>query len=81
LPAVSEIIAEIERIVRVYPAWSIGVTGDPDRLRKEHNHIAWHCWDAALESTARTVEVYFLKKGMNSAPGSGVNLRYVYIFM
>jgi hypothetical protein len=78
----SQIILEIESIAKYYPAWTIGITDDPDRRRQEHgNPVSWYYWDAVLESSARTIEKYFLDKGMNGAPGGGTYPHYIYIFM
>ena len=81
MPSESQIISEIESIVIHYPSWTIGITDDPDRRRQEHgNPTRWYSWNAVLESSARSVEKYFLDKGMNGATGGGISPHYIYIF-
>lgn len=59
----SEIKSVIEKIVNYYPAWTIGITDDPERRRTEHgNPKVWHHWKADTEAIARNVEEYFIKK-------------------
>lgn len=78
----SVIKAAIEKIVTNYSVWTIGVTDDPDRRRREHgNPKFWHHWDADSEQVARNIEAYFLDKGMKGAPGGGGRADYVYIFI
>lgn len=82
MPSETQIISEIENTAHYYPGWTIGLTDDPVRRRREHdNPISWYYWDAVLESSARTIERYFLDKGMNGASGGGIYPHYVYIFM
>lgn len=82
MPSESQIISEIENIVVHYPSWTIGITDDPNRRRREHSNPArWHQWYAVTETSARKVEDYFLGKGMRGAPGGGISPNYVYIFM
>jgi len=77
----SEIIAAIEKRVKTYSAWTIGITDDPERRKAEHDHPKyWQHWKADSEAIARSVEKYFLDKGMKGAPGGGENPNYVYIF-
>ncbi len=74
--------AAIEKIVSYYRAWTIGVTDDPDRRRREHgNPKSWYHWDADSEQIARNVEAYFIEKGMKGDTGGGGKADYVYIFM
>ena len=76
------IIATIEARVNYYPAWTIGVTDDPDRRRQEHgNPSGWYQWDTNSEKVARNIEDYFLKKGMGGGSGGGGMADYVYIFI
>ncbi len=78
----ASIKAEIEIIVRVYSAWTIGVTDDPQRRRREHgNPNVWHDWDADTEQAARNVEAYFLAKAMKGGGGGLGSADYVYIFI
>lgn len=82
MPSESQIISEIESIVVHYPSWTIGITDDPNRRKREHGNPArWYHWYAVTETSARRVEGYFLEKGMNGAPGGGTHPNYVYIFM
>lgn len=78
----SAIKAAIEAKVSVYPAWTIGVTDNPDRRRGEYgNPSIWHHWDADSEQIARNVEAFFLDKDMNGAGGGGGRADYVYIYI
>ena len=76
--------AEIEAIVspyRSYSVWTIGVTDDPDRRKREHGVPGlWHQWDADTQTAARNVEAYFLAKGMEGGGGGPGRADYVYIF-
>ena len=78
----SEIIAEIEKKVSYYSAWTIGITNDPKRRREEHgNPSSWYEWKANSEKIVRNVEKYFLDKGMKGGGGGGENPTWVYIFI
>ncbi len=78
----SAIKAAIEKSVTDYSVWTIGVTDDLDRRKKDHgNPYVWHHWDADSEQVARNVEAYFLEKGMKGAKGGGGGANYVYIFI
>lgn len=78
----STIKAAIERIVSYYSVWTIGVTDNPDRRKREHgNPNVWYNWDADTEQVARNVEAYFLDKGIKGAGGGGGRADYVYIFI
>ena len=83
MPSESQIIAEIESMVTYYyVAWTIGITDDLDRRKREHNNpFYWYQSDAITESSARKIEKYFLDKGMKGAPGGGISPSYVYVFM
>jgi len=71
---------KIYKIV-IYSIWTIGITDNPDRRRKEHdNPKYWKQWKADTETIARNVEKYFLDKGMNGDTGGGETPNYVYIF-
>ena len=73
--------AAIESLVSVYSNWTIGVTDDPARRRREHgNPTPWHDWDADTETAARNVEAYFLAKGMKGGTGGPGRADCVYIF-
>jgi len=77
-----EIIDEIEKHVKDYEVWTIGITDDPDRRKGEHdNPTVWYHWKADTEKIARDVEKHFLDLGMKGATGGGENPNYVYIFI
>jgi len=77
----STIKSAIEAKVTTYSAWTIGVTDDPARRRREHgNPSDWYQWDADSEQVARNVEAYFVEKGMKGDTGGGGGADYVYIF-
>ncbi len=73
--------AAIENLVSNYSVWTIGVTDDPPRRKREHgNPTAWYQWDADTEQAARNVEKHFLDKGMKGSGGGLGRADYVYIF-
>ena len=79
----SEIKAAIERVRgnTRYSSWTIGITDDPARRRREHNNPKdWHDWGADTEAIARKVEKHFLDKGMKGDTGGGEHPNHVYIF-
>jgi len=77
----SAIKSAIEAKVNVYSAWTIGVTDDPERRKREHgNPSVWYQWDADSEQVARNVEAYFVEKGMKGDTGGVGGADYVYIF-
>ena len=82
----SEIVNAIEKRVKSaktkkYSIWTIGITDDPKRRKKEHdNPEYWMEWKADSEAIARKVEAHFLDKGMKGATGGGEHPNYVYIF-
>jgi len=77
----AEIISAIESIVLHYPSWTIGITEDPERRKRQHGNPArWHQWYAVLETSARNIEKYFLAKGMKGEVGGGLSPTWVYIF-
>jgi hypothetical protein len=81
MPSETQIISEIERAVVTYSYWTIGITADPERRKQEHNNPSfWRHWDAESESSARSIEKYFLDKGMKGDTGGGTYPHYVYIF-
>lgn len=64
-----------------YSIWTIGITDDPERRKKEHdNPKHWMQWKADTETIARNVEKYFLDKGMKGSTGGGEHPNHVYIF-
>jgi len=79
----SEIIAAIEAQAEDYSYWLIGITGDPDRRKTEHNNPrSWKHWRADSETVARAVEKHFLDAGMNGAAGGNERRpNYVYILL
>jgi hypothetical protein len=78
----TSIKAAIERVLGVnYTIWTIGVTDDTVRRRREHsNPSTWLDWNADTETAARNVEAYFIAKRMKGGPGGGGRANYVYIF-
>lgn len=78
----SAIKAQIEAVVSGnYPDWTIGITDDPDRRKREHgNPSRWRHWYGDTEQIARDVEKHFLAKGMKGDTGGGFTPNYVYIF-
>jgi hypothetical protein len=86
--------SEIERAIenrvmtartKDYKIWTVGITDDPTRRKGEHettgeNIEYWLDWKADTETIARTVESYFLAKGMKGGAGGGERPTYVYIF-
>ena len=68
-----------------YKYWTIGITNDLDRRKKEHindnkNVDHWRGWPADTEEIARTVEKHFLDLKMRGGGGGGTNTNSVYIF-
>lgn len=68
-----------------YSIWTIGITDDPTRRRSEHEAEGksctyWRDWKADTETIARSVEAYFISKGMNGGTGGGDHPTYVYVF-
>ena len=70
-----------------YPAWYVGTTTNPRKqLFEGHNVVeragAWLYRDAGSESTAKTIEAIFLKrgcKGMGKRGGQDSS-RYIYAY-
>ena len=68
--------------------WTIGITNDPERRKKEHTQDGkdtkyWEMWKADSKNVAETVESHFIDKGMKGGSGGnvdGVQTVYVYIF-
>ncbi len=77
-----EIIAAIEqRVGSKISIWTIGITDNPERRKKEHGDPKyWMQWRADSEIIARNVEKHFLEKEMKGGGGGGDNPNYVYIF-
>ena len=69
-----------------YGVWTIGITNDPKRRKKEHENDGedvtyWKDWLADSLKIAREVESYFLEKGMKGGTGGPVETpTYVYVF-
>lgn len=69
-------------------AWTIGITNDPERRRKEHeqdgkNTTSWREWEADTKSDAEEAERHGLDNGMKGGTGGNVDgskTVYVYIF-
>jgi len=78
-----ELIQAIEaaRHAYSYGLWTIGITDNAERRRAEHSNPGlWKHWRADSETIARSVERYFLAKGMKGDTGGGLSPNYVYIF-
>jgi len=72
---------EVARQPYSYSVWTIGIIDNPERRRSEHgNPGLWKHWRADSEAIARSVEKYFLAKGMKGDTGGGFSPTYVYIF-
>jgi hypothetical protein len=81
----SELKAAIEGKVITYSLWTIGITDDPERRKKEHENEGksvahWSHWKADTEDIARDVEAYFIGKGMKGGTGGTGHGEYVYVF-
>ena len=83
----SDIKSAIERTIgsTQYSIWTVGITDDLVRRKGEHetageNVKYWHDWKADTETIARSVESYFIDKGMKGGAGGGDHPTYVYIF-
>lgn len=64
-----------------YSKWTVGITEDHHRRKKEHgNPPSWDWWPADNEKVAREVETYFLKKGMKGDTGGGNTPKIIYMF-
>ncbi len=84
-----EIVYAIDSTVResrsTYSDWRIGTTDDPLGRRKRHQDEGrytqlWKQWEADSEADARSVEAYFVDKGMKGGADGGTNGNFVYIF-
>jgi hypothetical protein len=84
-----EIVYKIDSAVRAsrstYSDWRIGITNDPLRSRKRHQDDGrdtrlWKQWEADSESDARSVEAYFVGKGMKNGADWDTKGNSVYIF-
>ena len=84
-----EIVYAIDSTVRASQSdcsdWRIGVTDDPVGRRKRHQDEGrytrlWKQWEADGETDARSVEAYFVDKGMKSGVDWDTNGNFVYIF-
>lgn len=84
-----EIVYAIDSTVRAslstYSDWRIGITGDPLGRRKRHQDEGrdtrlWKQWEADSEADARSVEAYFIDKGMKGGVDGDTNGNFVYIF-
>jgi predicted GIY-YIG superfamily endonuclease len=78
----NEIIKEIDKRINQYSAWTIGITNDPKRRKKENdNPQIWNIWQANTHSDAERVEQHFRGKGMKGASVRGEeDSKYVYVF-
>lgn len=77
-----EIIQAIDKIVHFYPGWTIGVTSDLERSRKEHGSPRfWYKWKAESAEEASTVKMHFLGKRMKSGTDISSKATHVFIFL
>jgi hypothetical protein len=81
------IIAAIEQWItqHYYGAWTVGVTDDPARRKKElrtegRDLALWQIREADSEESARRVEKHFLDRGCKQGLGDGENPTHVYIY-
>ena len=71
-----------------YDLWTIGITNDLARRKKDHRRdgkdvTKWHEYEADTLRVARNVEKHFRDKGMDGGLGGNVDENktvYVYIF-
>jgi hypothetical protein len=84
-----EIVYVIDYTVResrsTYSDWRIGITDDPSGRRKRHQDEGrdtrlWKQWEADSETSARSVEAYFIGKGMKGGVDGDTSGSFVYIF-
>ncbi len=82
-------VYEIDSTVRAshsaYSDWRIGIADDPLDRRKRHQDEGrdtrlWKQWEAESEADARSVEAYFVDKGMKSGVDRDTKGSSVYIF-
>ncbi len=82
-------VYEIDSTIRssrsAYSDWRIGTTDDPPGRRKMHQDEGrytrlWKQWEADSEADARSVQAYFVDKGMKSGADWGMKGNFVYIF-
>jgi hypothetical protein len=84
-----EIVYVIDYTVResrsTYSDWRIGITDEPSGRRKRHQEEGsdtqlWKQWEADNETEARSVEAYFINKGMKGGVDGDTNGSFVYVF-
>ena len=84
-----EIVYLIDYTVResrsTYSDWRIGITNDPSGRYKRHQDEGrdtrlWKQWEADSETDARSVEAYFINKGMKGGVDGDTNGNFVYVF-
>jgi hypothetical protein len=80
----NQIIRDIQSKVNYYSSWTLGITNNPQRQKKEHNNPQnWSVYQANTYEIAIRVESHFIEKGMKSFGRAGrgeEKPRYVYIF-
>ncbi|MFO7871069.1 MAG: hypothetical protein R6V03_06515 [Kiritimatiellia bacterium] len=83
LKTADEITRSIDRTTRFKPAWTIGISADVRRSRKEHGQPRfWYEWEAASEAEAEAVKTHFTERRMKeSGSHQGRYPRYVFIFL
>jgi len=84
-----EIVYVIDYTVResrsTYSDWRIGITDDPLGKNKQHQDEGrdtrlWKQWEADSETDAKSVEAYFIGKGMKGGDEGDTNGNFVYVF-
>jgi hypothetical protein len=84
-----EIVYAIDSTVRAshstYSDWKIGMTDDPLARNRRHQEDGrdtrlWKQWEADSEADAKSVEAYFIDKGMKGGTDGDTNGSFVYIF-
>jgi hypothetical protein len=77
----SEIVNQIENRVHHYPSWTVGITNDPERRRRDLNRLVWYQWKTDSEEIAREVKKHFIDKGMDDDLDGSDSPNYVYVFI
>ncbi len=79
---VQTIINKMEGTIRgSYADWTVGVTDDLTRRRREHgNPKHWYAWNTRNEDEARDIASYFCGKGCQGSDGGPGKVDYIYLF-
>ena len=79
--AIKKFVNENSFLVTIYSNWYVGITNNPDRRDSEHGkRSVWKYWKADSVNDARSIEKYFLDKGMLGGTGGGTKPIYIYIY-